>query len=457
MLSKNFRIGFLCLSAALLLMTTVSAQQNWPAFRDRQAQGVADGYPTVAEWDTETGENILWRTPIPGLAHSSPIIWGDHIFVTTAVSSAGEQSLKVGLYGDVQAAKDEGDFSWNVYCVDKKTGKIVWVRTACTGKPKVKRHSKASHASSTPCTDGRYVAAFFASEGLYCYGVEGDLIWSREMGVLDQGWYTAPQYQWGGGASPVIHEGMLILQCDHQAQSFIAAYDLKDGKEIWKTLRDEVPTWSTPTVHTGEHPQIIANGYKHIGAYDIQTGKEIWKMKGGGDIPVPTPVTAFGLAFITNAHGRMSPIYAVKTSAKGDISLNDTETVNEHIPWSIRRGGNYMTTPVIYGKHLYCCSDSGNLTCFEAKTGEAVYSKKLGRRPSFSASPIVADGKIYCTGEKGDIYVLKADPGLELLGRSFFDESCMATPAASEGVLYFRTRKHLVAVGKKPLAEEGGK
>jgi outer membrane protein assembly factor BamB len=299
------------------------------------------------------------------------------------------------------------------------------------------------------------VVAFFASEGLYCYDTEGDLVWSRDFGILDQGWYTAPRFQWGGGASPVIHEEKLFLQCDHQGESFIAAYDLSDGKELWKTARNEVPTWSTPTVHTGINPQIIANGYHHIGAYDLKTGKEIWKMTGGGDIPVPTPVTAHDLIFITNAHGRMSPIYAIRTSAKGDISLSDADTANEWIPWSIRRGGNYMTTPVVRGDYLYCCSDAGHLTCFEAKTGKVIYQKRVGRRSSFTASPIVAGGMIYLTGEKGDIYVVKAGPEFDLISKNYFEEPCMATPAASEGVLYFRTRSHLVAVGEKPL--ESGK
>ncbi len=233
-----------------------------------------------------------------------------------------------------------------------------------------------------------------------------------------------------------------------QKNSFIAAYNLKDGSQIWKTPRDEVPTWGTPTVHTGKHPQIIVNGYKHIGGYDIETGRQIWKMTGGGDIPVPTPVVAGDLIFITNAHGKMSPIYAVKPSATGDITLDKDQLTNEHIAWSISRGGNYMTTPIAYGDLLYCCHDTGRLSCFEAKTGKMLYRESLSAaRTGFSASPVAADGKIYFTSEKGDVYVVKAGREFELLGVNKMNETCMATPAISQGCLYLRTRNNIAAVG----------
>jgi len=349
----------------------------------------------------------------------------------------------------VEAAKDDGEITWRLYCLDTKNGKTVWERTIYKGKPKIKRHTKGSHVNSTPCTNGKFIIVFLESHGLYCYDMDGDLAWSKEMGLIDQGWFSQPKYQWGGGASPIIHEDKLILQCDHQGQSFIATYDLVDGKEVWKTLREEVPTWSTPTVNTGKNPQIIVNGYKHMGAYDIKTGKEIWKMSGGGDIPVPTPVIGHDLVFITNAHGRVKPIYAVKTSAKGDITLKDMNKANDHIPWSVRRGGNYMTTPIVYKKQIYCCSDGGQLSCYDVDTGNQVFSESLGVRLAFTASPIIAGGKLYLTGEMGDVYVLKAAPVFKILAKNVFDETCMATPAASEGILYFRTRGHIVAIGKK--------
>jgi len=426
------------------------AGQNWPCFRGPAASGIAEGYPTAAKWDLKSGENIRWKTPIPGLAHSSPVIWGDQIFVTTAVKSEGESLLKVGLYGDIKSEAEDVIFDWRLYCIDRKTGKIKWTRLCHSGKPKVKRHAKSTHANATACTNGKVVVAFFGSEGLYCYDLEGRLLWQKDLGVLDWGFFRAPDAQWGGGSSPVIHKDMVILQCDVQKDSFIAAYALADGSRIWRTPRDEVPTWGTPTVYTGaEHSQIIVNGFKHIGGYNIETGAEIWRMTGGGDIPVPTPIVAHDLIYITNAHGRMSPVYAVKLSATGDVSLMDDESSNKYVAWSYPRGGNYMTTPIVWDDYLYCCSNSGRLSCFKATTGELMYREGLGSSsvPS-SASPVAANGKIYFPGEKGDIYVVKAGPEFKVLAVNKMYETCMATPAISYGTLFFRTRNHLVAVAE---------
>jgi outer membrane protein assembly factor BamB len=448
---RSTRLPEVCiLLVAGLLASQIRAGQDWPSFRGASARGVADGHPTATKWDLKSGENIRWKTPIPGLAHSSPVIWGDRIFVTTAIKSEGESRLKIGLYGNIESEKEDIVFHWRVYCIDRQNGEILWARNCLSSKPKVKRHAKSSHANATPSTDGKVVVAFFGAEGLYCYDVEGNLIWRKDLGVLDWGYFRAPSAQWGGGSSPVIHKDAVILQCDVQKNSFIAAYSLKDGSELWKTPRGDVPTWGTPTVYTGEkYPQIIVNGFKHIGAYRIETGQEIWRMTGGGDIPVPTPVVAHGLIYITNAHGRMSPVYAVKLSATGDISLGANESSNDHVAWSYPKGGNYMTTPIVWGDYLYCCSNSGKLSCFNAATGEPVYQENLGSSSvPFSASPVAADGKIYFPGEKGDIYVVKAGPEFEVIAINKMYEECMATPAISHGALLFRTRNHLVSIAE---------
>jgi len=443
------------LTASIVLALSLSAQglyagQNWPSFRGPSAAGVAEGYPTPSKWDLKSGENIRWKTPIPGLAHSSPVIWGDRVFVTTAVKSEGESVLKVGLYGDIKSEKEDTVFDWHLYCIDRKTGKVLWIRRCHSGKPKVKRHAKSTHANATACTNGKVVVAFFGAEGLYCYDVEGNLVWQKDLGVLDWGYFRAPAAQWGGGSSPIIHNNMVILQCDVQKDSFIAAYALKDGAQVWRTPRDDVPTWGTPTVYTGaEHSQIIINGFKHIGAYDIETGAEIWRMTGGGDIPVPTPIVAHDLIYITNAHGRMSPVYAVKLSATGDISLKENESNNQHVAWSHPKGGNYMTTPIVWEDYLYCCSNSGKLSCFNAATGELVYRESLGSSSvASSASPVAANGKIYFPGEKGDIYVVQAGPEFKVIAVNKMNETCMATPAISRGALFFRTRNYLVSVAE---------
>ena len=444
------KCSVLGLFSAVLLLPGFCAGQNWPSFRGPAGSGVAEGYTTPSTWDAQTGQNIRWKTYVPGLGHSSPVIWGDRVFVTTAVKDEGESRLKVGLYGDVKSEKEENAFSWRIYCIDRKDGRILWDRQSHTGKPRVKRHPKSSHANPTPCTDGNCVIAFFGSEGLYCYDMEGNLIWEKDLGTLDWGYYRSPPAQWGGGSSPVINGDMVILQCDVQKDSFIAALNLRDGSQLWKTPRDDVPTWGTPTVYAAERQsQIIVNGYRHIGGYDINTGREIWKMKGGGDIPVPTPIVAGGLVYITNAHGRMSPIYAVRLSARGDISLKDGESDNEHIAWSYSRGGNYIPTPIVYRDHLYCCSDTGRLSCLDAATGRQIYQEKISTSSvAFSASPVAADGKLYCASEKGDIFVVEAGPVFKSIAVSSMLETCMATPAVSQGVIFFRTRHHLVAVGE---------
>jgi outer membrane protein assembly factor BamB len=438
----------------LAITTSTLAQEegntNWPSFRGTDARGIAEGHATPTTWNVESNENIRWKTPIPGLAHSSPVIWGDSVFVTTAVGDKSEAPLKVGLYGDIEPVAGEPAQQWRVYRIDKNTGKILWERTAHEGVAKVKRHPKSTHANPTPATDGKHVVVFFGSEGLYCYDFSGKLLWKKDLGVLDSAFFVAPKAQWGFASSPIIHDGKVYVQCDVMKGSFLAAFNLEDGSEVWRTPRNDVPTWSTPTIHqVGGRDILLVNGWKHIGGYDAATGKEIWKLTGGGDIPVPTPIVAHGLVFITNAHGPASPIYAIRLEAKGDISLADGETSNEHIAWSIGRGGAYMQTPLVYGDYLYNCRDNGALSCYKATTGERMYRQRLGGGGlgGFSASSVAADGKIYFTSEMGDVHVVKAGPSFELLAVNSMDEVTMATPAISEGTIYFRTRGHVVAVG----------
>ncbi len=423
---------------------------NWPGFRGPSANGVADGFPAPVSWDVDAPRNIAWKTPLPGLSHSSPIVWGDRLFVTTAIPTKGNPELKVGLYGDVEPVAEDIVQQYKVYCLDKRTGKIRWERLAYQGVPKVKRHPKSTHANSTPATDGRHLVAFFGSEGLYCYDLEGRLLWKKDFGILDSGFFTDPSAQWGFASSPIIHEGTVLLQCDVQKNSFLAALDVSTGQERWRTPRKDVPTWSTPTVLAGkERTQVLVNGYKHIGGYDFRTGRELWNMSGGGDIPIPTPVFADGLIFINSAHGRLSPIYAIKPDAAGDISLPENQSSSDYVAWSVGRGGSYMQTPLIYGDWLYNLQVNGALTCYRARSGEKVYSQTLGKMTAFSASGVAADGKLYFTAEDGSVFVVKAGPEYQLLGTNSMKDVCMATPAISEGTLFFRTQHFLIAVSGK--------
>lgn len=441
-------------AAALLAAGSAMAQGEWPSFRGPRAAGIAPGPAPPLTWDLESGTNVLWRTEIPGLAHSSPVIWGDRIYLTTAVGEEGDGELKVGLYGDVAAADDDGVHSYWVYALDRASGDVVWKRKAYEGKPAIRRHTKASHANATPATDGEHVVAFFGSEGLYCYDREGNLRWKKSFGVLDAGWYFMPTAQWGFGNSPVIHDGKVIVLADVQKGGFLALFDVRDGRPLWRVARDDVPTWTTPTVvEVGGRPQIVVNGYRHIGGYDFASGEVRWKMKGGGDIPVPAPVAGHGLVFITNAHGRQSPIYAVRQSAEGDVTLADGATASEHVAWAVLRGGAYMQTPILLGDELYVCRDNGALSCYDAKTGERHYQERLSRSGrGFTASAVAAGGRIYYASETGDVFVVQAGKSFKLLAQNALGEITMATPAIAGGVLYARTRHHLIAIGEKPAA-----
>jgi outer membrane protein assembly factor BamB len=420
---------------------------HWPSFRGTRARGISDGYPLPISWSVENEEAIVFKSEIPGLAHSSPVIWDDRIFVTTAVG-AGDADLKVGLYGSIEPVPDEGKQSHRVLCLDKFDGEVLWEQTAIEAVPKIKRHPKGSHAACTPVTDGQYVVAFFASEGLYCYDMDGQLLWNKDFGVLDTGYYLVKVAQWGSSSSPVLHDGKIILQCDVQDESFLIVLDAKSGDEIWRTVREEVPTWGTPTVDLREgRSQIICNGYQHIGGYDLHTGKELWSLVGGGDIPVPTPIVAHDLIYITNAHGSMAPLLAIEAMAEGVLQLKAEDC--EDMRWSYPRKGIYMQTPLVYDDLLYCCSDAGILSCYHARTGEEIYKQRLGSGGSgFTASAVAGDDLLYFTSEEGEIYVIQAGRDFEVLAVNDMEETCMATPAISEGVLYFRTRGHLVAVGE---------
>jgi outer membrane protein assembly factor BamB len=357
--------------------------------------------------------------------------------------------LRVGLYGDIASVDDASRHSWQIYCLSKTDGKVLWDKVACAGVPKIRRHPKSSHANSTPATDGTHVVALFGSEGLYCWTVDGKLLWKKDLGRLDSGYWKVPKAQWAFGSSPIIYKGLVIVQCDVQNNPFLAAYDVTSGKQVWHKKRREVCTWSTPTIHEGpKRTELIVNGFWHIGGYDPQTGKELWKLDGGADIPVPTPFVAHDLIYITSSHSKPRPIYAIRVGATGDITLKQGEQSSDHIAWSLMRRGTYMQTPIVYGDYLYTCTDRGVLTCYEARTGKEVYRKRIdGGGGGFTASAVAADGKLYYTGEDGDIYVLEAGPDARHLATNSMGEICMATPAISNGHIFIRTQHHVFCIG----------
>ena len=423
---------------------TRTAAKPWPAFRGANAAGSADGQGAVAEWNVEKGTNVRWKTPIPGISNASPIAWGNKVFVVTAISSAGDKTFRTGLYGDVKPVDDLSEHTWKIYCLDRTSGKVLWEQIAFKGTPKVKRHTKASQANSTPVTDGSRVVALFGSIGrLMAWDMNGKELWNVDVGILDSGWFFDPTYQWGFSSSPVMHGGKVIVQADIQQNSFIAAYDVKTGKRLWKTDRDEIPTWGTPTIFEN---QIVTNG-PTVRAYDVETGKELWKLGPNSEVTVGTPVVGDGLVFVTGGYPPARPIYAVKATASGDISMPKNATSSDVVAWS-NTAGTYIPSPLYYEGILYTCDNGGVLTAYDAKTGERLYRARVGGGGSFAASPIAADGKLYFANEDGDVIVARAGRKYEELAKNQMKEVIMSTPAISDGVIVVRTLGHVYGIGE---------
>jgi outer membrane protein assembly factor BamB len=434
----------------VLACASVSGQ-NWPSFRGPSAAGVAEGQPTPVKWNSASGENVLWKTPVPGMAVSSPIVWGDRVFISTAVSSDPNAGIRTGLYGDVKPSNDVSMHSWRLLALDKRSGKVLWERVAHEGVPKTKRHPKSSQASATPVTDGRHVVVSYGSEGLYGYDFDGKLLWKRDLGVLNAGWFYDPDYEWGIASSPIIWKNSVIVQCDIQKNSFIAAFDVATGRPLWQTPREEIPSWSTPTVYEREgRAELVTQATGFTRGYDPATGKELWRLSGNSEIAIPTPIIGPNLIIVTNGYTPIQPIFAIKPGANGDITLKKDQTQSESIAWSTVRGGPYIPTPIIYGDHLYVLSIAGVLTAYDVRTGQRIYQQRVGMGGSFSASPVAADGKLYISSEDGDVHVIKAGPQYELLASNSIGEVLMATPAISDGTLIFRGLRNVFAVKQKP-------
>lgn len=433
------------LPAALLAPLLIAADGDWPGFRGPGARGVAAGATLPVRWNVETGEGIAWKTAIPGLGLSSPVVWGDRIYLTSAVSTNPEMVFEARLKGERDDRQDAAEQEFRVLALDKRTGRIVWNELAANAKPRVLRHPHNSYASPTAATDGKHVVAFFGSEGLYCFDAAGKLIWKKDLGVLHQGAFDVPDYQWGAASSPVLWNNRVFLQVDLHNGSFLAAFHAGTGKEMWRTARPGAkPSWSTPTViEAGSHTQLVANGVGHIKGYDAETGRELWSLAGTSMISVPTPFTANGLVYVFSGyyrHQRRS--YAIRLSAaKGDITGN-----SKAIAW-MREEAPYLSTPVAAGKYIFALGSRGILDVYDAMTGATVYQRRLGQGSGASASMIAAGNQVYAVNEDGVVYVLRADSSQYAeLAVNAMNEPVLATPAASGGWLFIRGARHLFAI-----------
>jgi outer membrane protein assembly factor BamB len=436
------------------LPTAVPGRGQWPSFRGPGASGVADGQNLPDTWDLKSGENILWRIPIPGLGHSSPIVWGDRIFVTTAVSSRPDATFVSGMYGAGTPSDDTTSQRWMILCVDRRTGNVMWERVAYEGVPIEKRHMKSTYASATPATDGRIVVAWFGSQGVYAYDFNGTLRWKVDLGHLDVGAYDVPNLEWGTASSPIIWNDLVFLQADTHKDSFVLALDAATGAVRWKADRDELPSWGTPTiVTTPAGPQLVTNGSNAIRSYDPRTGRELWRLGRSSKITVPTPFLADGLIVVASGRGPERPIFVVRPTASDDITPPEGQTSNAAVVWSRTGRGPYMPTPLAYDHALYVLANNGILHSYKVATGEEIYEARLPLLGNgFNSSPVAADGKIYLSGEDGDVTVIAAGPTFKHLATNSIGEPLMATPALSQGAMYLRTSMSLVAVGGAPKA-----
>jgi outer membrane protein assembly factor BamB len=427
------------------------AAGSWPSFRGLQAGGIAESQNLPDTWDVKTGQNIRWRTPVAGLAHSSPIVWGDTIFVTTAVSSRGGATFKPGLYGDGDASDDRSRQQWKVIAIDKKTGATRWEQVAIEGPPLDKRHIKSTYASATPATNGRVVVASFGSMGVFAYDIAGTLRWKVDYGRIHLGAYDLPSWEWGPASSPIIWNDLVILQVDTHADSFLIALKADTGETVWKTERDEIPSWGTPTVAiTPAGPVLVTNASNFVRGYDPRTGKELWRIGKSSKITAPTPIFADGLWVIASGRAPERPIFVVKPDAAGDLTLADGQTSNAGVAWNKNQRGPYMPTPLAYKGVLYVLANNGLFDAIDLQTGKDIYRQRLPNVGSgFSASPVAADGRLYLSNEDGEILVITAGPEFSHVGTNSMGDLLMATPAISDGAMFVRTATGLFAIGKK--------
>jgi outer membrane protein assembly factor BamB len=437
-------------SLLLFSLTSSIHGQNWPSFRGPEGSGVAAGAQPPVEWDIRAEKNIAWKTAVPGLAHSGPIVWGERIYITTAMPlEAIDVELVPGDYsvGGVEAAKDMVRHAWKLYALDRRTGRIEWERTLSEGVPRVKRHRKASHASATPATNGRYIVALLGSEGLFCTDMDGRLRWRRDLGVMDVGEVHEPQYQWGPASSPLIVDDLVIVQNDRQSDSFLAAYELETGKEVWRAARDERPAWASPALFRGKgRAEVVTNSPHFIRGYDPRTGKELWRFRDEAEMKIASPVAAGEWLVVTGgAPTGARPIYAFRAGARGDISPREGQRADARLAWQTERGSPFAPTPLVLDSLLYVPSDKGVLAVYDLRRGERIYQQRIAAG-FFSASPVAADDRLYVTSEEGEIYVLRTGRAFALLASNRMEEPCLATPAISGDMLIVRTRGHVYGI-----------
>jgi outer membrane protein assembly factor BamB len=442
------RVLWAIVTSALPVAPVVA--DHWPQFRGTQAGLAADNPSLPAIWSRT--QNVVWKLAVPGRAWSSPIVWGDHVFVTTVVNADHPvQALKPvpeyrgrswdGPLDETSIATTADTHKWVLYDVDFKSGRVRWERTLYTAAPSQPVHQKNTYFSETPITDGERVYVYSGSIGLFAFDMSGRAVWSKPMAPMKT------RMGWGGAASPALHKGVLYIVNDNEEQSYLAAYDARTGRELWRVNRDERTNYSTPLVWENERrTEIVTTGTGRVRSYDLH-GRRLWEIMKMSVLTVPSPLARHGLLFVSAGYIQdpHKPVYAIRPGAAGDISLEAGETHNEFIAWSNTQISSYQPSPIVVGDYYYTLLDRGFLTCHEARTGREIYGRRRISAASsgFSASPWSYNGRIFALSEDGDTFVIQAGPDFKILGKNALDEMSMATPAVADGSLILRTANTL--------------
>ncbi len=430
-----------CISSGLVAVALMvcaahaAGPERWPQFRG-ESNGIVDGAKLPSAWSATT--NVVWKTAIPGKSWSSPIVWGDKVFVTSAVSGQAVEPPRKGLYvWRFWGTREADEYRCMIYCLDFATGKLLWERAVYKGPAPGAIHMKNSYASETPVTDGEHVYASFGNVGLFCVDMDGREVWSQKWG------FFPTRFAWGPAASPVLYGDHIYAVNDNDQSSFLAAFDKRTGRQLWRVERDETSNWATPFIWENERrTELITPGCKKVRSYDLE-GHPLWEFSGMSTITIPTPVATRHLLLVCSGyvHESTRPIFAVRPGASGDITLPEEQAGNSFIAWCDRKGGPYVTSPLLYDGRFYVLYDRNFLSCYDAATGRALYSRQriCPESAAFTASPWACDGKIYCLSEDGETFVIQAGPEFKLLARHHLNQMTLATPAIARDSLFIRT------------------
>lgn len=436
------------LAIALLIMIgapIAAYSDNWPQWRGSSGNGVSSESGLPARWSRN---DVAWKAPLKGLGVSSPIAWGDRVFVT---SQSGQGELRPGSHPTLargpEAASEkplgksttpgEKDVYFLIEAFRRSDGRQLWEYRQRAEGPLAPVHQKHNLASPSPVTDGEMIYAWFGNGQIVAVNMEGKLVWQRHLGKE-----VSPfDIEWGHGSSPALYRDMLILECDHIPASYLIALDKKTGKERWKVDRGKgVRSYSTPSVVRGPRgDELIVNASERIDSYDPSTGKHLWYTGEPNRFPIPVPSSENGILYASRGY-RSGPFMAIRLGGAGDISRS-------HVQWLVPTGAPYVSSLVLYQGLIYMANDAGVASCFDAKTGEKVWQART--EGIFSASPVAGDGKVYLLSETGETIVLKAGREFRVLARNDLGERLVASPAISDGQIFIRTDGYLFCIGKK--------